>query len=180
MSSSIPVARDALENMLLAKVAIPGNTLAEVGTEGSPGHREAVQITYGPPEELERDEVVGILGVEDITTEYAGIGAQAHFDERYAIHVRIKVHNPLCEGTPEEVRALDVRAWAIYEEVRATVAGNQTLNQALGADGWAIVSNAGDRDTTETPAPAVGPDGRTRVGWVAFIPLRVACKARIA
>jgi hypothetical protein len=180
MPSSIPGARDRLYDLLLARADIPDTVLGQVGTVGMPGYRQAVQITYGPPEsQTEQDEVVGILGVEDITTEHASIGAQARYEERYAIHVRIKVWNPLCTGDPAEVQALDQRAWAIYEEIRATVDDDRTLGATLGADGWAIVSTAGDRDTTETPTLALSSEG-TSQGWVAFIPLRVACRARIS
>jgi hypothetical protein len=163
MPSSIPAARLNLYTML----------------DGAAG-LNAAQVTFGPPEfHSEERKVAAILGVENVTTEDATLGDGGQ-DERYVISMRLKVHDPSCNGSAAELQEIDAEIWGFYETIRATVQADRTLGGAVNIN--AIVSTAGaearDVGAGESPVPAVTEDGVAN-GWVSFVDLRIDCHTRI-
>jgi len=141
MPSSIGPARQALFNLLAA------------GTTG-------VQVTFGPPDSYEEQEVVALLGVFDPREEPAALG-QRRMEETYHLEVGIKVHDPA--GNPADV---DARGFALREDVRTVIESDLTL---AGTVRTALISS----DTTDGVMPAEG------AGFVIFFRLLVECRQRI-
>lgn len=148
MASTISAARSALYTLLAA------NTY--------PGAQP--QITFGPPDAYEEQEVVALMGVEAADENLAVFGTTGSRDEVFTIVVAIKVHNP--GGTAQVV---DARCWELADEVREVVYANQTLSGSLTSPGTARVSS----QTGEGAQPVEGS------GWVAFCAVRVLCSAGI-
>ena len=126
------------------------------------------QITFGPPDAYEEQQVVAVLNVEEPDESAAALGPLAKREEQYVVVVRAKAHDPAAT-TGKEVF---LRVLALREVVRATVVANPTLATAVrecdvvgggptGGPGLGIV------------LPAEGG------GFVAFSDARVLCKARI-
>lgn len=148
MASTISAARAALFALLTANT-YPG---------------AAPQVTFGPPDAYEEPEVVALLGVEAPDEEPAVIGGPKPREERFVIVVAVKAHDPA--GTAQ---AVDLRGWALADEVREVVYANQTLSGALSAPGWARIES----QTSDGAQPAEGG------GFVCFVTVRVACRARL-
>lgn len=125
---------------------------------------DGVQVTYGPPEAYEEQEVIALGGVETSDEDDAVIGGPAPRDETYVLLLRVKAHGP--DDTAAEV---DARGFALAERVRAVVYADRTIGGAMGSAGWARVSSI----TTEGVFPAEGG------GFVIFLTVRVLCRARI-
>lgn len=143
MASSISAARTALHDILASHSGLAG-----------------IQVSFGPPDAYEQNEVVALLGIESAEEEDAAVGAQ-RTEERYELVVRVKVYTP--DGTAEEA---DVRGFLLADEVRAAVNQNHTLNSAVR---WATVRS----QSSEGALPA------DPSGWVIFLDLRVRCSQRI-
>ncbi len=121
-----------------------------------------VQVTYGPPDAYETQEVVALMGVRNPDEEPVSLGA-GRKDETYQLEVAVKAHNPA--GTAQEVndrgRAI---ADVVVDEIEGS--GNYSLG---GSVMWALC----EPSTTLGPQPAQGG------GWVIFLTVLVTCKARI-
>jgi hypothetical protein len=165
MSSSIPAARLYLYTALTALTAA-GQDL------------EGWQATFGPPEaHMEERKVLALMGVESIATEDAVLGAANNQEESYSINVRMKVHDPSCNGDPAELQAIDAEIWSGgYDALRAVVNADRTLGGAINIS--TIVATAGEGESDESPVPALNEDG-SAFGWVAFNNAKVLVRTRI-
>lgn len=148
MASTISAARAALYALLVAEEALAG-----------------VQVTFGPPDAYEEQEVVALLGVETPDEDPATIGGARPREETFVLVVAVKVHGP-----SDDALTVDARGWALLDIVRSTVYANQTLAGALSQPGWARVAS----QTSDAVVPVE--DG----GWVFFGEVRVLCRARVA
>jgi hypothetical protein len=149
MASTISAARLAL-HALLAAHTWPGND---------------PQVTFGAPDAYEEQEVVALLGVQDPDEEFAALGAQRRA-ESYVLEVGVKAHDP----GAADAQAVDTRAFALAEAVRAVVGANTTF--------------AGAPPITVLPAEVIsqtsdGAQASEGGGWVCFIRLLVRCQTRI-
>lgn len=169
MPSSIPTARLNLFNLLTTAFAsVP--TLR-------PTEQPTAQVTYGPPEEhTEEHEVVAIIGVDDVETDWATLGASNNQEERYSINLRCKVWDPSCDGSPAALQTIDQQVWLFYDTIRGAVNDNPTLSGALSA--FPAIVATGTPTTQggsgESPVPAF-----EDTGWVAFVDCSVVCRSRI-
>jgi hypothetical protein len=160
--ASFQLARRNLRNLLRTASETPAHVL------------EGVQVALGPPINYEADEVVALLGMDAVDTDWATTTTQ---EDRWDIAGRIKVHHPWASGEPDEIDALDERAWAIFDACRVIVDGAPGDYQLGGAlvDGWAIMTPTSGEDG---PLPAVNSDTGEAAGWVEYIPFVVRCTAR--
>lgn len=169
MASSIPAARLNLFNLLVAAFsAVP--TLR-------PTEQPTVQVTYGPPEEhAEEHEVVAILGVDDVETDWSTLGATNNQEERYAINLRCKVWDPTCDGSPADLQTIDQQVWLFYDTIRGAVNDNPQLAGALSVFPAIVATGtpATQGSSGESPVPALDDPG-----WVAFVDCSVVCRSRI-
>jgi len=172
MASSIPAARANLHSMLV-------EAFADVPTITP--DQDAVQVTYGPPvAHTEEHEVVAILGVSNIGSEDVTVGGSRQ-EETYSVECAVKVWDPTCDGSTEELKELDQQAWGHYEAVRAAVQADRTLGGAL-PSGWATVAvaSADAGGSGMSPVPVGGEDeDRPGMGWMALVNFEVQCRARI-
>lgn len=125
--------------------------------------RPAVQVTYGPPDAEEAQEVVALLGVRNPEEEPVSLGAGGK-DETYQLEVKVKAHDPA--ATAQEVNE---RGWAIADVVVDEVegSGDYTLD---GSVMWALC------EPTTTPGVQPAQGG----GWVIFLTVLITCRARIS
>lgn len=125
--------------------------------------RPAVQVTYGPPDAHEDQEVVALFGVRNPEEEPVSLGAGGK-DETYQLEVKVKAHDPA--GTAQEVND---RGWAIADVVVDEIegSGDYTLDDTVM---WALC----EPTTTEGVRPAQGG------GWVIFLTVLITCRARIS
>lgn len=146
MGSSIRLARANLHAALAASPGLAG-----------------VQVVFGAPDAYEEQQVVAVLGFGPVGDEPAAIG-QRRQEEQYRIDVAIKVHMP----DADTGAAVEARAMALYDAVRAVVVANVDLGEAV-----TFCVPAG---MDESPGPQSAKGG----GWVMWIVAGVECVARIS
>lgn len=161
MSTSIGRSRAALYSLLQDAAANSANTLY------------GVQITFGPPDVHEEQELVAILGIRSPSELARVLGPQPNVrNEEYDIEVAVKCHKPA--GTALEV---ETRCIAMYEAVRAVITGNDRLGLTATQLVWAFPT--GEESDGPVPVRKQNADGReVGDGWVMRLDLRVQCKAR--
>jgi hypothetical protein len=165
MSSSIGPARAALYALLVAAAGTTGNPLNN-------GAGSAVQVVFGPPDQYEENEVVGILGIRQPVEAAIVLGPQPNVrDEQYAIEVAIKTYDPA--GTALSVEA---RWQEMYDAVRDVILANPRLSDTVQ---WALPtgqeSDGPRRPLKDSPQPG---EGAFEPGWVMRLDMHVNCKAR--
>lgn len=119
-----------------------------------------VQVTYGVPDPYEENEVVAIRGFRS-SEEDAAIGAQRR-EENFWITLTIKVWR-----TGGDSKHIADRTFAIYDEVRAAVHADRTLNGAV------RLAGVGNANSLEGIQPAAAG------GRIMFLDCEVDCRARI-
>lgn len=122
-----------------------------------------VQVTYGPPDAYEGQEVVALFGVRNPEEEPISLGAGGK-DEIYQLEVKIKAHDPA--GT---AKAVNDRGWEIADAVVDEVEGSGDYSLD-GTVMWALC------EPTTTPGVQPAQGG----GWVIFLTVLVTCHARIS
>lgn len=147
MASSISAARGALYSLLAA-------------ADYNPPPDEPVQVTFGPPENFQEQEVVALLGLFNPDEQDAALGAQRH-EETYDLEVALKKHDPA--GNPD---AVDARGFAMADIVRGVVHSNRTLGGAV-------------RDARVISQTTDGVERSEGGGWIIFVRILVRCRQRI-
>lgn len=122
-----------------------------------------VQVTFGPPNAVEEQQVVSLMGVIDNSEDHAALGAQRR-DERYDIELGVKVHNPV-EDSAEAVFA---RSRVLVDAIAAAVHGS-TAGRTLGG---AVINAQMTNSRTDGILPAEGG------GWVVFWRVLISCHGR--
>lgn len=146
MSSTISPARQALHaNLLMAFTST------------------AVQVRFGNPKDFEQQQAVGILGTGPASEDFALLGPNQPDDEKYAIALRIKVHEP----SSNDGAATDAAAWAVYDTIRAAVRSDPTFGGVLIMPAR---TSAARSDGPFQPEDASG--------WAVFIDFTVDCFGR--
>lgn len=157
MSSSIGPARAALYSLLAAAANTAGNPL------------RGVQIAFGPPDQFEQQEVVGIVGIRRPVETAIVLGPQPNVrDEQYNIEIAVESYDPA--GTSQSV---DARCCAMYEAVREVVLSDPTLQGVLK---FGAFPTGQESDGPQRPRRADGPG--LEPGWVMRLDLLVECRAR--
>jgi len=156
MSSAIGAARGALFDLLEAA--------APVSSTQAPAK---VQVTYGPPDAYEDQELLTLAGVETPDEDTAALGNHAR-DENFVLVVGVKAHDPA--GT---ARSVDARGWVLAEIPRTVVAANRTLGGTVQTAEVASIRH--DDRTPDGVAPVIAPGS----GYVTFLRVAVRCWARI-
>ena len=149
MSATVATARANLYDLIAADATVVA---------------DQVQVTYGPPDTHEEQEVIALGGVESHDEDDAVIGGARPREETYTLVVQVKAHGP--ENDPDVV---DARGFELAEVVRSVVYADRSINGAMGPTGWARVSSI----TTDGVLPAEGG------GFVIYLTVRVLCRARI-
>lgn len=157
MSSTIAAARAALYQMMLDEPELSG-----------------VQVTFGPPDAIEEDEVVALLRVLDPSEDEAQLGAGCK-DETYRIEVKVKVHRQA--ATADDALEIDARGWYLAGIVRDLVHGrNNNNDHTLG--GTVNLGASVESQTSDGVQRFVDLGGKD-LGWAIFVSLMVRCKARV-
>lgn len=146
-------------------------TLLETATVDNTSPLYQIQVTFGPPDQYEEQEIVAIIGVTALTEISRVLGPQPNKrDEEYSLDVAIRCEKPA--GTAKETWT---RGWAMYQAVRAIILANQTLTGTV----FTAFPNPSETSGVVRPLAEDGTDRRLP-GWVIRIDMGIVCRYRAA